>query len=144
MPDTSANLILYPVFAMFALVVFVLARMVRFRFGAARRGEVDPAFYRTYQGSEEPEALRVVTRHFLNLFEVPVMFYVVVILTYITHQVSPWMIACAWAYVASRYVHSYVHLGSNNVLVRVRTFLASGLVLAVMWVSLLVRLLTAG
>ena len=143
MPDPADNQILYPVFAMFALVAMVLARMGALRFGAVSRGEMDPRYYKTYQGGEEPEHMRVVTRHFINLFEMPVMFYVVVILTYVTHQASGWMTGCAWAYVAVRYAHSYVHLGSNDVLLRFRLYIASGLVLVVMWMSLLVRLLTA-
>ena len=144
MPDPAANQILYPVFAMFALVAFVLGRMAQLRFGAVRAGKMNPAFYKTYQGDEEPEHMRVVTRHFINLFEMPVVFYVTVILTYITHQSSGWMIGCAWAYVALRYAHSYVHLTSNDVLMRFRLYIGSGTVLVVMWMSLLVRLLAAG
>ena len=143
MTDPAANQILYPVFAMFALVAFVLGRMAKLRFGAVRRGEMNPAFYKTYQGDEEPEHMRVVTRHFINLFEMPVLFYVTVILTYVTHQAGTWMVACAWVYVALRYAHSYVHLTSNDVLTRFRLYIGSGLVLVVMWMSLLVRLLAA-
>jgi hypothetical protein len=143
MGEPAPNLILYPVFAMFFLVAAVLARMAKLRVGAVGSGEVNVKYYRAYQGGEEPEHMRVVTRHFINLFEVPVLFYVVVILTYITQQVSYWMIGCAWAYVAARYVHSYIHLTSNDVLTRFRVFVGSGLVLLVMWVSLLVKLITA-
>jgi hypothetical protein len=143
MPDPSSNLILYPLFAMFALVAAVLARLARLRFGAVGSGEIGVDYYRTYQGGEEPEAIRVVTRHFINLFEVPTLFYVVVIVTYITRQQSPWMIGWAWAYVAARYAHSYVHLTSNDVLTRFRLFIGSDLILALMWGSLLLRLVLA-
>jgi hypothetical protein len=143
MPDPAANQILYPVFAMFALVLGVFLRMAQVRFGAVSRGEMNPAFYKTYQGDEEPEHMRVVTRHFINLFEMPVLFYVVVILTYVSHQTGTWMTVLAWAYVASRYLHTWVHLTSNDVLTRFRVYLGSALVLATLWVSLLVRLLSA-
>lgn len=143
MPDPAANQILYPVFAMFALVIGVFLRMAQVRFGAVSRGEMNPAFYKTYQGDEEPEHMRVVTRHFINLFEMPVLFYVVVILTYVSHQTGTWMTVLAWAYVASRYLHTWVHLTSNDVLTRFRVYLGSALVLATLWVSLLVRLMSA-
>lgn len=143
MSEPTDYQILYPVFAMFALVSGVLARLGYLRFTAVGRGQMDPRFYQTYRGGEEPELLRVTTRHFINLFEVPVLFYVGVVLTYITHQSSPWMIGVAWLYVALRYLHSYVHLGSNDVLLRFRVYIGSGLVLFVLWASLLVRLLTA-
>lgn len=144
MPDPADKLILYPAFAMFALVAGVLAYMGRLRFGAVSRGEMDPRFYKTYEGGEEPERMRVVTRHFINLFEVPVLFYVVVIMTYVTHLTNTWMIACAWAYVAARYLHSYVHLTSNDVLTRFRVYIASGAILLVMWASLFARLMVSG
>jgi hypothetical protein len=62
----------------------------------------------------------------------------------LTHQVTYWLVACAWAYVALRYVHTYVHLTSNNVVVRFSVYFASGFVLLVMWSSLLVQLVRAG
>jgi hypothetical protein len=144
MAEAPLNLILYPVFAMFFLVAFVLLRMRSMRFAAVRRKEVSPSFYKAYSTAEEPEALQVIARHFANLFEVPVLFYVVVIMTYITHQVAYWLVGCAWLYVALRYAHSYVHLTSNNLIVRFSLYFASGFVLAVMWVGLLLRLLLAG
>lgn len=144
MTEVSPNLILYPVFAMFFLVAFVLARMARMRVGAVRKGDVSIRFYRTYDEGEEPKELRVVTRHFINLFEMPVLFYVGIILIYITHEVNYWLVFCAWAYVGLRYLHSYIHLGTNDVLTRFRVYFASGLVLVVMWSSLLVQLLRAG
>ncbi len=136
--------ILYPVFAMFYLVAFVLVRMARMRFGAVQRREMDPRFYRTYDEGQEPPHMRVVTRHFINLFEMPLLFYVVAIMTYVTDQVTYWMVGCGWAYVAVRYLHSWVHLGSNDVLTRFRVYGLSGLVLLVMWTSLLVQLVRAG
>lgn len=135
--------ILYPLFAMFALVALVLGRMAVVRFGAVRSGAMDPAFYRTYQGGEEPEAMRVLTRHFLNLFEVPVLFYVVVLTAFVTGQGDSRMTVLAWVYVATRYVHSWVHLGGNDVLTRFRVYIASFAVLALMWACLFVRLLSA-
>jgi hypothetical protein len=60
-------------------------------------------FFRTYVGDDEPESLRVTSRHFSNLFEVPVLFYVVVLMTYVTGQVGYWLVGCAWVYVALRY-----------------------------------------
>ena len=143
MNPSSDKLILYPAFAMFALVAVVLTRLAFLRFTGVSRGEVDARFYRTYQDGEEPEHIRVVTRHFINQFEVPLLFYVVVILIYVTHQVSAWMVGCAWAYVAARYAHSFVHLTSNDVLLRFRIWITSGLILAVTWVSLFIRLVTS-
>jgi hypothetical protein len=144
MSGPNPTLILYPVFAMFLLVAIVLLRMRAMRFGAVRQKEVDVRYYKAFQGDEEPEALRVVARHFANLFEVPVLFYVGVLMTYVTHQVTHWLIGCAWLYVALRYAHSWVHLTRNDVVVRFSLYFASGAVLVVMWSSLLVQLVRTG
>jgi len=140
MASVDPRLILYPAFAMFLLAAILLARLARLRFGAVGRGDLEGEFYRSFQGGEEPYEVRVTTRSFINQFEVPVLFYVGVILTYVTEQVSYWLIACAWLYVALRYVHCYVHLTSNDVLRRFRFYILSGFVLVVMWGSLFVGL----
>lgn len=142
--EVSPALILYPVFAMFALVFAVLMRMRSLRFAAVRRGEVDVEFYRSFSGGAEPEPLRVIARHFSNLFEMPVLFYVGALMAYVTQQVNLWLVACAWVYVALRYAHSFVHLTSNRVMTRFAVYVASGLVLLVLWATLLVQLLRAG
>jgi hypothetical protein len=140
--SVSEHAILYPSFAMFGLVAFVLVKLARLRFAAVGDGTMNAAFYKTYQLGEEPEHIRVVTRHFLNLFEVPILFHVIVVMTYATRHGGAWMVALAWLYVAIRFVHTYVHLSSNDVRMRFQLFLASCLVLGVMWGSLFVALVT--
>ena len=135
--------ILYPVFAMVALVVFVLNRLRSLRFAAVRAGEMDAGFYKAFEG-QEPEKLRVHARHFANLFEMPVLFYVAVLMAYVTRQVGPWLVLLAWLYVALRYVHSFVHLTSNDVIQRVSVYFASGFTLLLMYATLLIGLLRAG
>jgi hypothetical protein len=135
--------ILYPLFAMFFLTSLVLGRLAMLRVGAISRREMDMAYYTTYQAGEEPEHIRVVTRNFLNLFEMPLLFYVGVILVYVTQQSSAWLVGCAWAYVALRCAHSAVHLTSNRVPLRFRIYFASNFALLAIWVTLLVRLVRA-
>ena len=43
------------------------------------------------------------------------------------------VVALAWAYVAMRYLHTYIHLGSNTVGYRMRAYFASWLFLVVLW-----------
>jgi len=134
--------ILYPVFAMFLLVAVVLMRMRSMRFAAVRNKAVSVKYYRAFQGADEPEALQVIARHFQNLFEVPVLFYVVVLMIHATQQVTWWLVGGAWLYVALRYVHTWIHLGRNDVVARFSAYFASGAVLAAMYAALLVQLVT--
>ena len=120
--------ILYPVFAMLALTLGVGMRMGYARYTAVSKNKVDPHYYELYQGEEPPE-LRVLTRHYVNLLEIPPLFYVVCIIAFSTGQTGTLPLALAWAYVALRLVHSYIHLGSNVVLNRFKVFVLSMLVL---------------
>jgi hypothetical protein len=135
------NLILYPMFAMFLLVVLVFLRMRSKRFAAVRSGAVDIKYYKAFSEGEEPDDVRVVSRNFANLFEMPVLFYVVVLTIYVTHQVNYWLVALAWLYVVFRYAHTYVHLTSNDVITRFSMYLASNIALVLMWAILFVQLL---
>ena len=47
----------------------------------------------------------------------------------------------AWTYVALRFIHTWVHLTSNVVLLRFRIFVISTLVLAILWGSTIAGLI---
>ena len=129
--------ILYPVFAMAALTFFCMIRLGFLRYSAVRRGEIDFRFFRQYKDYEEPENLRVLSRHVVNLYETPVLFYAISIIAFITDTVSILILALAWAYVALRYVHSYIHQTSNIVIHRFRVFVTSQFVLMTLWIVVL-------
>jgi len=132
--------ILFPVFALLALTLAVAVRMAAARFAAVRKREVDPHYYELYQG-QEPPRLRVLSRHYANLLEVPPLFYLACIIAYITDQTGALPVALAWLYVALRFLHSFIHLGSNVVLLRFQVFVLSMLVLASLYAVLFIGLL---
>jgi len=129
--------ILYPVFAMSALTLFCIGRLGFLRYQAVKAGEVDPRFFSLYRGFEEPDKLAVHSRHVINHFETPLLFYLVCIVAYVTGQTGTLVIGLAWAYVGLRYVHSYIHLTKNIVIVRFRMFVMSMAVLTTLWATVL-------
>jgi hypothetical protein len=135
------NNMLLPVFGMFLLTVICTFRLGYLRFSAVRRGEVDPRYFRAYRGYEEPEKLRVHSRHLVNLFETPVLFYVIAIIALITGQGGLLPVVLAWTYVTLRYGHSWVHLTSNRVLLRFRLFALSMFVLVALWITVFAGIL---
>ena len=132
----SEYALVYPMAAMVLLTFIVLIRMVRGRFAAVDRGEVDARYYKTYQGGGEPRAAAQNTRHFINLFENPVLFYAACIVAMVTGQGTGLIFWLAWAYVVTRIVHSFVHLGANKIPPRMAVYGASWLVLLAMWATL--------
>ncbi|MFQ6006884.1 MAG: MAPEG family protein [Woeseia sp.] len=134
--------VLYPTFALAGLTLFCVLRMGFARFSAVHRGEIDGRFFRLYKDYDEPEHLRALSRHVINLYEAPILFYVISIIAYVTETATALLIALAWIYVALRYVHSYIHTTSNKVLNRFRVFATSQVVLAVLWLVVLAGLVS--
>jgi len=135
----TPELIFYPVAVLVFWTLLVLLHLGLSRLQAARRGEVAVRYFRTCQG-DAPERLVVLERHYRNLLELPLLFYLGGLVVYVTGGVDVWSLGFAWAFVALRLVHSLVHLGSNRIRLRFRLFLAGFAVLAVFWLGILVRL----
>jgi hypothetical protein len=123
-------------FAMVVLTAVVLATLFRSRVGAVRLGLVSAAYFRIYQGAVEPESTAKPARHFANLFEAPVLFYVVCLAAMIMQFTGAAMQALAWIYVIARIVHAYIHLGGNRLRHRIRAYFFSWGVLLMMWIYL--------
>lgn len=87
-----------------------------------------------------PPPVSLPNRNFMNLLEVPVLFYVVSLTVYVTHNVTPVALALAWAFVGLRIVHTLVHLTYNNVLHRLGFFAGANFTLVGLWAYLLIRL----
>jgi hypothetical protein len=131
--------LIYPMAAMVLLTAFVLVRMYLSRVAAIRAGQIDVNYYRLHQGALEPEHVQKVVRHFINLFEAPTLFYVGCLAAMVA-GVTDWALAgLAWAYVAARCWHAFVHLGANRLRLRRNIYGIGWLVLVVMWVYLVVR-----
>jgi hypothetical protein len=79
---------------------------------------------------------------FSNQFELPVLFYVLTILAFVTHLAGIVFVVLAWIFVLFRYLHAYVHVTSNVVRLRGSLYGVSALVLAIMWAIYIVEVLT--
>lgn len=133
--------ILYPAFVLIALTIYCMIRLGLLRLAAVKRGEIDPRFFILFRGYEEPDKLAGYSRHVVNQFEAPVLFYVIVLTAFVTKQSETWLVALAWAYVALRFIHTYVHLTSNVVIVRFRIFALSMLTLIALWAAVLTNIM---
>ena len=134
------ELILAPMGAL-ALLTFLVLSIVplrRFRAGFAR--EVTAADFRYGESAAVPGAVSLPNRNYMNLLELPVLFYVVCLLYYVTGQVRADALTLAWGFVAARALHSLVHLTSNNVYHRLACFAAGVLLLIALWGLLFLRL----
>ncbi len=139
----NAKLLVYPMAAMVALTASVLVRLFRARVRAVTTGAVDAAYFRTYQNGVEPAASAKLARHFSNLFEVPVLFYVGCLAAMVLDQVNLVLLVLAWLYVVARAIHTWVHTGSNRLRQRINAYFASWLALLALWITLVVRVVAS-
>ncbi|MEX2149039.1 MAG: MAPEG family protein [Steroidobacteraceae bacterium] len=128
--------ILWPAFALVALTLCVVVRLARMRFAAAAAGRVDPRYYKAFKGEGEPEEVAVTARNLSNLYEMPTLFYAGTAIAFAAGANGPVLVLLAWTYVALRFLHSAIHLGSNKIRWRFRVFAASWVVLLAYWAAL--------
>ena len=125
--------VLYPSLALIGWTFIVLLRLGLLRYLAVRDRAIDQRFFALYREGEEPEKLRANSRHLQNLFEAPVLFYIISLISFVTETTTGLAIILAWSYVLLRFLHTFEHLTTNVVARRFALFLLSTLVLASLW-----------
>ena len=80
-----------------------------------------------------PENINYASYNFQNLFELPVIFYALCLLMYVTDNVSRIDIVLAWIFVTTRIVHSVVHVTFNDVRLRFGAYLVGAIALWTMF-----------
>ncbi len=80
---------------------------------------------------------------FSNQFELPVLFYVLTILAYVTHKAGVAFVILAWIFVIFRLLHAYVHTTSNVVRVRGPLYGVAAFALILNWAIYIVAVLTS-
>lgn len=129
-----------PCGAMAALTAAVWVKLYADRLGEMRARRIAPqalASARATAGLERTQA----AENFRNLFEVPVLFYVLCVALALNGGSTPGFVAAAWAFVALRAVHSVIHVTYNRVTHRFLAYVAGTLLLFGMWAAFIVRIL---
>jgi hypothetical protein len=136
--------LLWPTFALVLLIFVMWFTMVVQRLGHIKR---NPPSARDFADNESSgryfSPVEMASNNFRNLFEMPVLFFVVVLLLLGTRQADYAQVVLAWAYVGFRALHSLIHIGPKNVRTRFMVYLASCAILSAMWIGLFVDLLHA-
>ncbi len=137
----SQTLIFQPVLALVLLTFLVLLRIPFVRVRAVMQRRITVADFKPGESANVPIDVSLPNRNYMNLLELPMLFYVLAVTLYVTQHVDSVELTLAWLYVALRFAHSLVHLTFNHVLTRLAVFAASNLVLSVMWTYFAVLIL---
>ena len=132
--------VLLPVFVQVALTFVMLGLTGYSRVTSILRGDVKTRDIALGQPNW-PEHVTKFGNSYNNQFQLPVLFYVLVILTWLLRKADLLFVILSWAFVATRLYHAYIHATSNHVTRRFNAFAAGFIVLVVMWIMFAMHIL---
>ncbi|MDX2319988.1 MAG: MAPEG family protein [Moritella sp.] len=116
--------ILYPLLGHMLLVLSLYILLIMRKSKAIKAKSVD--FKKTALNNKAwPEDVVQVSNNLDNQFESPLVFYALCIITVLVGAVNSFAIALSVAYMVFRYIHAYVHVGTNYIPHRLRAFALS-------------------
>jgi hypothetical protein len=136
----TIQMVLLPVFVQVALTFAVLFWMAFARTGAIKSGQTKMRDIALGQPAW-PDRPQQISNNYNSQFQIPLLFYVLIILAWITKHADLLFVVMAWLFVLTRIVHAYIHTTSNYVPNRFKAFAAGVFVLLVMWIIFAVRIL---
>ena len=133
------NLIFAPMGVMALLTFTMLGLIPVRRFRAAAAGHVTADDFKFGESNRVPGDVSIPNRNFMNLLELPMLFYVAGLMFYVTGKADAPVLAVAWTYVALRAIHSLIHITYNNVFHRLTVYALGNFVLGALWLLFFVR-----
>ncbi len=125
--------IFLPAFAMAVLTLVVWIRMYTTRVAQMKRERIHPQSIATSAQASARLTDSRAADNFRNLFELPVLFYLALVIAAVAGLVTSVTLVLAWLFVLLRIVHSAIHCGYNKVMHRFQAYLAGGVVLWALW-----------
>jgi hypothetical protein len=119
----SVSAILWPVLAHIGWVFMLYAWLTYARTMAVKRGETDYSCF--VRGHDEPLHVARITRNLANQFELPAVFYALVVLLIALGKVTMFDVIAAWVFVAGRVIHTLVQTLTDNVPLRGQVFMVN-------------------
>ena len=117
------------------MTLLIYVRLIKVKIREVRAGRVDKTRSALHEEAWGDAVLQI-NNNIRNQFELPVLFYVMAAVLWAMDSVNGLAIAAAFLFVLSRIAHALIHLGSNYVPNRRRTFTVGWWVL--MFMALLV------
>jgi hypothetical protein len=127
--------IFVPVIVQVLMTLLIYVRLIKVKIREVRAGRVDKTRSALHEEAWGDAVLQI-NNNIRNQFELPVLFYVMAAVLWAMDSVNGIAIAAAFLFVLSRIAHALIHLGSNYVPNRRRTFTVGWWVL--MFMALLV------
>ena len=132
--DQSTLSILRALFGMGFLTIGIAIWMTVTRMPAMKRANLafEDAAHTSDLRAKLPSSVQRIGDNYNHLFEAPTLFYATALAIIVAGLADPIHAACAWAFLASRVLHSLVQATFNHVPTRVVFYTLSWLALATM------------
>ena len=132
--------LVYPALAMILWIFVVGLILAMRRKDAFSSGTVRPEDV-TVSTERYPVPARLASANFSNQFETPVVFFALIMLAMEVNATSYVMAALAWLFVATRVVHTLIHIGPNKLPLRGAIYGVGVIALFGMWIGVLLAIL---
>jgi hypothetical protein len=136
----SIGFVLLPLFVQVILTFVLYCWMAYDRVTSIRSGVVHPRDVALRQPNWPPRVLQIANAAH-NQLELPLLFYVLTILSIMTRHADILFVVLSWVFVLSRLGHAYIHVTSNRITRRGAIFGIGLIVLMIMWLIFIVRIL---
>jgi hypothetical protein len=137
----SLQAVLLPLFVEVILTIVLMLQM-----GALRRADYSSGAVKAddiaLREPRWPQRTTQAANAFSNQFELPVLFYVLTILAWVTRHAGVVFVVLAWIFVICRVLQAYVHVTSNVVRYRGLFYSVGAVVLMIMWALFIIEVLT--
>ena len=128
-----SNAIFLPAVVMVVLTFVVWWRMYLTRIGQMKRERIHPQSVATSAQAAAKLTDSCAADNFRNLFELPVLFYLALLVAAQAGLTSTTVLVLAWLFVALRVLHSWIQCTYNKVMHRFKVYVAGGMVLWALW-----------
>ena len=136
----SKTLILYPFISMILLTLFLYVQNYLVNRKAIKNGIVKFSYLKDYIG-DVPSYITISRQTLKNQFELPIFFYLLILMALIFDKVALVDLILSWVFVISRYIHCYIRLGYHNIIHRAYIFEIGMLTLVIWWIIFLYNIL---
>ena len=130
-----------PIAIMAFLNLFLIFRLIFMATRYTRNKDIRLSQFRIYEG-EFPDRLRSARQQYQNMFEIPIIFYLLCLLNIYFNNYNQFDIVYAWGFVVFRMIHFFIRLQNQkniNIIPRTFIFTVSLIFLTIGWISFVIK-----
>jgi len=129
--------VIYPMGLLAIFTLLYASVIITSRKKAINAGHIKPSYFKEYNNDTPPSYMQKATRHWANLYEVPVLFYAVCAAILALRLDDLIFIYLAYSFLGFRLLHAFIHTSYNNIYHRMLIFSCGLVTVLAMWIRLL-------